>query len=56
MTKANNGAPGIDGVTFEAVEEAGLDDFLSKIAEELLSCTYLTLSNRRKEIPRVKAK
>ena len=56
MTKANNGAPGIDGVTFEAVEEAGLDDFLSKIADELLSCTYLPLANRRKEIPKGEGK
>src|SRR5450756_2289874 len=53
MTKANNGAPGIDGITFEAIEEAGLDDFLTKIADELVSGTYLPLSNRRKEIPTV---
>ena len=56
MTKANNGAPGIDGVTFEAIQEAGLDDFLTKIADELLSCTYLPLSNRRKEIPKGEGK
>lgn len=56
MTKANNGAPGIDGVTFEAIEEAGLDDFLTKIADELVSGTYLPLSNRRKEIPKGEGK
>ena len=28
MGKKNNGAPGIDGVTFEAIEEAGLESFL----------------------------
>ena len=56
MAKVNNGAPGIDGVTFEAIEEAGLDDFLSEIRNELVSCTYLPLSNRRKEIPKGEGK
>jgi len=56
MAKKNNGAPGIDGVTFEAIQEAGLDDFLTKIVDELVSCTYLPLSNRRKEIPKGEGK
>jgi len=56
MAKTNNGAPGIDGLTFEAIEEAGLDDYLSKIRNELVSCTYLPLSNRRKEIPKGEGK
>jgi len=56
LAKKNNGAPGIDGVTFEAVEEAGLDDFLSAIRDELVSCTYKPLANRRKEIPKGQGK
>ena len=56
MAKKNNGAPGIDGVTFEAIQEAGLDDFLTKIADELVSGMYLPLSNRRKEIPKGEGK
>ena len=52
LAKNNNGAPGIDGVTFEAIEEADLEDFLSKIRDELVSCTYLPMRNRRKEIPK----
>jgi len=56
MAKKNNGAPGIDGVTFEAIEEDGLDEFISKIADELVSCTYLPLSNKRKEIPKSEGK
>jgi len=52
LVKANNGAPGIDGVTFEAIQEAGLDDFLSQIKDELVSGTYRPLGNRIKEIPK----
>ena len=39
LAKKNNGAPGIDGVTFEAIEEVGLDGFLTAIRDELVSCT-----------------
>jgi RNA-directed DNA polymerase len=56
MAKLNNGAPGIDGLTFEAIEEAGLDDFLTLIRNELVSCTYKPMSNRRKEIPKGEGK
>ena len=52
LAKKNNGAPGIDGLTFEAIEEAGLDDFLSKMADELISGTYQPMGNRIKEIPK----
>jgi RNA-directed DNA polymerase len=30
MAKGNNGAPGIDGVTFEAIEESGVEKFLTQ--------------------------
>ena len=33
LAKKNNGAPGVDGVTFEAIEEAGIDDFLTLIRD-----------------------
>ncbi len=52
MAKLNNGAPGIDGVTFEDVEEGGIDDFIKQIRDELISSTYEPLRNRRKEIPK----
>jgi len=52
MAKRNNGAPGIDGVTFEGIEESGLEGFLGSIQSELLSGMYLPMRNRRKEIPK----
>jgi RNA-directed DNA polymerase len=52
MAKKNNGAPGIDGVTFEAVEEGSLGSFLEQIRNELVSGTYRPMRNRRKEIPK----
>jgi len=56
MAKKNNGAPGIDGVTFEAIEEAGLETFLEQIRTELVSGTYRPMRNRKKEIPKDKGK
>lgn len=50
--KANNGAPGIDGVTFEAIEEAGAEPFIAQLRDELVSGTYRPLRNRKKEIPK----
>jgi len=52
MAKRNDGAPGIDGVTFEAIEESGLEEFLLGIRNELLSWVYLPMRNRKKEIPK----
>ena len=52
LAKSNNGAPGSDGVTFEVVEEAGVEAFLKEIRDELISGTYRPLRNRKKEIPK----
>src|SRR4051795_13476852 len=40
MAKANDGAPGIDGVTFQAVEAEGVELFLERLREELIQRTY----------------
>ena len=37
--KANHGAPGIDGVTFAAIEASGVDGFLQQLRDELVSRT-----------------
>jgi RNA-directed DNA polymerase len=50
MAKSNNGAPGIDGVTFEAIEESGKESFLRQIRDELVTHTYRPMRARRKEI------
>jgi RNA-directed DNA polymerase len=50
--KENNGAPGIDGVTFEDIEKAGVDAFLKQVQNELVSGTYRPMRNRIKEIPK----
>ncbi len=48
--KANDGAPGLDGVSFEATESKGVEEFLGGIREELLARTYKPSKNRRVEI------
>ena len=52
MAKGNDGAPGSDGVTFEAIEEQGVEGFLEQIRDELIERTYVPLRARTKEIPK----
>jgi RNA-directed DNA polymerase len=56
MAKRNKGGPGVDGVTFEAIEESGVEGFLEGIRGELVSGTYWPNRNRRKEIPKGEGK
>src|SRR3989454_10231261 len=52
LAKRNNGAPGIDGVTFAAIEAAGVEAFLAQLRDELAAGTYRPLRNRRVAIPK----
>jgi hypothetical protein len=52
MAKSNDGAPGIDGVTFEAIEESGAESFLTQIRDELVTHKYRPMRARKKEIPK----
>jgi RNA-directed DNA polymerase len=52
LGKENNGAPGVDGVTFESVESAGRSELLEQLCEELASGTYLPQRVRRVGIPK----
>jgi RNA-directed DNA polymerase len=54
LSKKNNGAPGIDGVTFQDIEESpeGVGGFLEQIRDELVTRQYRPQRNRRREIPK----
>ena len=52
MAKSNDGAPGIDGVTFDSIEESGVENFLKQIQDELVHNTYQPMRVRKKEIPK----
>jgi RNA-directed DNA polymerase len=52
MSKGNGGASGLDGVTFEDIEAAGVEDFLEQIRDELVSQRYSPTRNRKVEIPK----
>ena len=40
LAKSNGGAPGIDGVTFGAIEAEGTEGFLDRLREELEQRSY----------------
>jgi RNA-directed DNA polymerase len=52
MSKANDGAPGVDGVTFKDIERLGVDTFLQPIRTELQERRYAPMPSRRQEIPK----
>src|SRR5258708_21870099 len=52
VARRNNGAPGIDGVTFEVIEAQGVEAFLEQIQGELIERAYVPLRARRQEIPK----
>jgi group II intron reverse transcriptase/maturase len=50
--KSNDGAPGVDGITIEKVEEYGLDVYLKELGEELRKQTYKPQAVKRVMIPK----
>ncbi len=50
--RANGGAPGVDGVSIDDVETAGVSEFLDDIAVSLQSVTYRPKALRRVDIPK----
>jgi group II intron reverse transcriptase/maturase len=50
--KENKGAGGIDGIEIEAVEKAGVEEFLKQIGEELRTQQYRPQALRRVYIPK----
>jgi len=52
LARKKNGAPGIDGVTFEAIEALGVEQFVEQLRKELSERTYRPLRVRRVGIPK----
>src|ERR671919_2600695 len=52
LAKGKDGAPGIDGVTFAAVEAGGVQEFLDQLRKELVERTYQPQAARKVEIPK----
>src|SRR6516162_5192458 len=52
LAKQNNGAPGVDGVTFQAIEAEGREKFLEQLREELVQRRYRPRRLRKVRIPK----
>src|SRR4029077_1465237 len=56
LAKQNDGAPGTDGVTFEAIEVGGVESFLEQLREELVQRCYRPQRPRTVGIPKAGGK
>ena len=52
LARANGGVPGVDRVTFAAIEAAGVEEWLAGLREELREKTYRPQAVRRVLIPK----
>ena len=56
LAKGNDGAPGVDGVTFAQVEAEGVEKLLEAISAELREKNYCPLPSRHVDIPKAGGK
>jgi len=52
LVRANDGAPGVDGVTFDQIEAAGVDGWLADLQQDLRTRQYAPKPVRRVMIPK----
>jgi len=52
LAKANAGAPGVDGESFDQIESQGLEQWLAGIRNDLRNRTYKPKPVRRVKIPK----
>src|SRR5216683_281510 len=52
LAKANNGAPGVDGESFQDIESRGLGEWMNGLREDLRNKTYRPQPVRRVMIPK----
>jgi RNA-directed DNA polymerase len=52
LARANGGAPGVDGMTFAAIEAEGLERWLAVIRKDLATKAYRPAPVRRVMIPK----
>jgi RNA-directed DNA polymerase len=52
LARSNKGAPGVDGVTFAAIEAEGLEKWLAELRTDLIGKTYRPSPVRRVLIPK----
>ena len=52
LARANKGAPGVDGMTFDRIEASGLENWLTRLGEEVRAKTYRCQAVRRVMIPK----
>jgi RNA-directed DNA polymerase len=52
LARRNDGLAGVDGVTFEDIERAGVEAWLEALKEDLASTTYRPMPVRRVMIPK----